>query len=183
MALLSEEESDESFNLLSFDLSFLFLALSYSINYSVFEPFDLTFISFFSFLISFEASIFLLFLVAGALESDSLEASELESESLPLLDELCLDSSFILTSSALFLSSSLSLSDPDDELLLDLPLLPLEELLLDDDSVSAKYIKKDFVEKIVNEHLNKGKNHRLLIWSFLNFEWWCRIFLMGADVK
>jgi asparagine synthase (glutamine-hydrolysing) len=59
----------------------------------------------------------------------------------------------------------------------------VKELLLDDDSVSAKYIKKDFVEKIVNEHLNKGKNHRLLIWSFLNFEWWCRIFLMGADVK
>jgi hypothetical protein len=28
-----------------------------------------------------------------------------------------------------------------------------------------------------NEQLNEGKNQRLLIWSFLNFESCCRIFL------
>ena len=58
----------------------------------------------------------------------------------------------------------------------------IKEILLDSETISTKYINKDYIEKIVNEHLNEGKNHRLLIWSFLNFEWWCRIFLKGADV-
>ena len=53
----------------------------------------------------------------------------------------------------------------------------IKEILLDSETVSTKYINKDYIEKMVNEHLNEGKNHRLLIWSFLNFEWWCRIFL------
>lgn len=58
----------------------------------------------------------------------------------------------------------------------------VKEMLLDSETVSGKYINKSYMEKIVNEHLYKGENHRLLIWSFLNFEWWCRIFLEGADV-
>ena len=33
------------------------------------------------------------------------------------------------------------------------------------------------IKKIVNEHINDGKNHRLLIWSFLCFEIWCQTFL------
>ena len=53
----------------------------------------------------------------------------------------------------------------------------IKEILLDSETVSTKYINKDYIEKIVNEHLFEGQNHRLLIWSFLNFEWWCRIFL------
>ena len=53
----------------------------------------------------------------------------------------------------------------------------IKEILLDSETVSTKYINRYYIEKIVNEHLNEGKNHRLLLWSFLNFEWWCRIFL------
>ena len=53
----------------------------------------------------------------------------------------------------------------------------ISELLLGEETQSTKYIRKEFIEKIVNEHLYQGKNHRLLIWSFLNFEHWCRIFL------
>lgn len=53
----------------------------------------------------------------------------------------------------------------------------IKEILLNSETLSTEYINKSFIEKIVNEHLNEGKNHRLLIWSFLNFEWWCRIFL------
>lgn len=53
----------------------------------------------------------------------------------------------------------------------------VKEILLNSKTLSTKYINKSFIEKIVNEHLNEGKNHRLIIWSFLNFEWWCRIFL------
>lgn len=53
----------------------------------------------------------------------------------------------------------------------------IRELLLENQTISSKYISKKFIKKIVNEHLFKKKNHRLLIWSFLNFELWCRIFL------
>jgi len=53
----------------------------------------------------------------------------------------------------------------------------IKELLLDSSTVSTKYINRDYIKKIINEHLHESKNHRLLIWSFMNFEWWCRIFL------
>ena len=53
----------------------------------------------------------------------------------------------------------------------------VKELLLASTTVSSKYINPDYIKKIVNEHLYEKKNHRLLIWSFMNFEWWCRIFL------
>jgi asparagine synthase (glutamine-hydrolysing) len=61
--------------------------------------------------------------------------------------------------------------------------LYIKELLLSESTVSTKYIKRDYVIKIVNEHLNEGVNHRLLIWSFMNFEWWCRIFLNGESFE
>lgn len=59
----------------------------------------------------------------------------------------------------------------------------IKEILLNSKTISTRYLNKDFIEKIINEHLNEGKNHRLLIWSFLNFEWWCRIFLKEKKQK
>ena len=53
----------------------------------------------------------------------------------------------------------------------------VKEILLGKHTLSTRYIKKDFIVKTVDEHINQNKNHRLLIWSLLNFEWWCRIFL------
>ncbi len=53
----------------------------------------------------------------------------------------------------------------------------VKDLLLNKKTVSSEFINQDYIEKIVNEHINKRINHRLLIWSFMNFEWWCRIFL------
>ncbi len=53
----------------------------------------------------------------------------------------------------------------------------VKELLLNKNLISAQYINPDFIKKTVDEHMEKGINHRLLIWSFLNFEWWCKIFL------
>jgi asparagine synthase (glutamine-hydrolysing) len=53
----------------------------------------------------------------------------------------------------------------------------IKEILLHSGTLCTEFINKEYIEKTVNEHLNEGKNHRLLIWSFLNFEWWCRIFL------
>jgi asparagine synthase (glutamine-hydrolysing) len=32
---------------------------------------------------------------------------------------------------------------------------------------------------VSREHIEQHINRRLLIWSFLNFKWWCRIFLRG----
>lgn len=57
------------------------------------------------------------------------------------------------------------------------------ELLLSDHTVSTKYIQKEYMRKIIKEHIEEHINHRLLIWSFINFEWWCRIFLHGEKVE
>ena len=49
----------------------------------------------------------------------------------------------------------------------------VKELLIDNETVSSEFISKSYVHKIVDEHINKRINHRLLIWSLMNFEWWC----------
>jgi asparagine synthase (glutamine-hydrolysing) len=59
----------------------------------------------------------------------------------------------------------------------------VRELLLDKRTVCSEYINQDYIARIVDEHINGKMNHRLLIWSFMNFEWWCRIFLNGARVQ
>jgi asparagine synthase (glutamine-hydrolysing) len=59
----------------------------------------------------------------------------------------------------------------------------VKELLLSENTASTKYINRDYIIKIVDEHINKGINHRLLIWSFMNFEWWCKIFINGEKIK
>ena len=56
----------------------------------------------------------------------------------------------------------------------------IKELLLDSSTQSRAYINPDYVHKIVHEHLYENKNHRLLIWSMMNFEWWCRNFLTAT---
>jgi asparagine synthase (glutamine-hydrolysing) len=53
----------------------------------------------------------------------------------------------------------------------------MKDLLLHGKTVSTEFINKKYIERIIDEHINKKINHRLLIWSFMNFEWWCRIFL------
>ncbi|WP_084362794.1 asparagine synthase (glutamine-hydrolyzing) [Roseivirga echinicomitans] len=56
----------------------------------------------------------------------------------------------------------------------------VKELLLDKKkTVSYEFINPEYIERIVKEHNEQHINHRLLIWSFMNFEWWCRIFLNG----
>jgi asparagine synthase (glutamine-hydrolysing) len=58
----------------------------------------------------------------------------------------------------------------------------IKELLLNKNNVSYEYINYNYVQKVVDEHLNQRINHRLLIWSFMNFEWWCRIFLKNEKI-
>ena len=58
----------------------------------------------------------------------------------------------------------------------------VKELLLSKKTASADFINPDYIKKIVDEHINEHINHRLLIWSFMNFEWWCRIFLNNEKI-
>ena len=58
----------------------------------------------------------------------------------------------------------------------------MKELLLDKKTVSSEFINPAYTEHIMDEHINKHINHRLLLWSLMNFEWWCRIFLNGEKV-
>ena len=51
--------------------------------------------------------------------------------------------------------------------------------LLNGNSMISEYINPVFIKKTVDEHTKKGINHRLLIWSLLNFEWWCKTFLIN----
>jgi len=55
----------------------------------------------------------------------------------------------------------------------------VKDMLLNKKASMSEFISQDFVRKIVDEHINQRINHRLLIWSFLNFEWWCKIFLFN----
>lgn len=58
----------------------------------------------------------------------------------------------------------------------------VKELLLGKKSISSEFLNNSYIQKIVDEHMNDHINHRLLIWSFMNFEWWCRIFLNNEKI-
>jgi asparagine synthase (glutamine-hydrolysing) len=58
----------------------------------------------------------------------------------------------------------------------------VKDLLLSKNTRSTEFINKEYIEEIIYDHINNGVNHRLLIWSFMNFEWWCRIFLNGEKI-
>jgi asparagine synthase (glutamine-hydrolysing) len=53
----------------------------------------------------------------------------------------------------------------------------VKELLLGKNIACHEFIKPTYIEKIIYEHCEKRINHRLLLWSFMSFEWWCRLFL------
>ncbi len=59
----------------------------------------------------------------------------------------------------------------------------VKELLLNKKTVSSEFINEKYMRRIVDEHINKKMNHRLLIWSFMNFEWWCRLFLNNESIE
>jgi asparagine synthase (glutamine-hydrolysing) len=59
----------------------------------------------------------------------------------------------------------------------------VREHLLSGELACSQFLEPDFIRRIIDEHTEKGINHRLLIWSFLCFEQWCRIFLAGEHPK
>ena len=58
----------------------------------------------------------------------------------------------------------------------------VKELLLGKNIASAEFINPAYVKKIIEEHIDQKINHRLLLWSLMCFEWWCRIFLKEEKI-
>jgi len=50
-------------------------------------------------------------------------------------------------------------------------------MLLAPNARMFEYLQYDFVSARIHEHLRGERNHRLLIWSLLSFEWWLRSFV------
>jgi asparagine synthase (glutamine-hydrolysing) len=50
-------------------------------------------------------------------------------------------------------------------------------ILLGERSLDRRYFRREYVERVLEEHIKGRANHRLLIWSLLSFEWWNRIFI------
>ena len=55
----------------------------------------------------------------------------------------------------------------------------INRLLRDPRARLYEFIEPAYVKRMLEEHCSGRVNHRLLIWSFLSFEWWCRTFLTG----
>jgi asparagine synthase (glutamine-hydrolysing) len=56
----------------------------------------------------------------------------------------------------------------------------VREQLLTPDAAIYEYLNPDGVRPLVEDHLDGRQNRRLLLWSLLSFEQWCRTFLKGS---
>jgi asparagine synthase (glutamine-hydrolysing) len=59
----------------------------------------------------------------------------------------------------------------------------VKNLILDPQARIYEFLRPDTVAELVNEHLTGQTNRRLLIWSLISFEWWCRSFLNGRPSR
>jgi asparagine synthase (glutamine-hydrolysing) len=59
----------------------------------------------------------------------------------------------------------------------------VREMLLGSELACGDYLDVDFIRCKVDEHIAGRANNRLLIWSFLNLEQWCRLFLGGPSPR
>ncbi|MDQ3248288.1 MAG: asparagine synthase (glutamine-hydrolyzing) [Chloroflexota bacterium] len=57
----------------------------------------------------------------------------------------------------------------------------VRKLLFNSQARIYDYLDRATIQGLVNEHLEGKQNRRLLIWSLLNFEWWCRKYLDGTS--
>ena len=55
----------------------------------------------------------------------------------------------------------------------------VRDMLMGPELACSDYLSPDYIRATVNEHMSGKINHRLLIWSFLSFEQWCRTFEGG----
>jgi asparagine synthase (glutamine-hydrolysing) len=59
----------------------------------------------------------------------------------------------------------------------------LNRLLRDPKARIYEFVERPYVERILDEHTSGRINRRLLIWSLLSFEWWCRSFLESFPAR
>lgn len=74
-------------------------------------------------------------------------------------------------------------SPPEGSWYRDKSLPYIKEILFDKKSLNRGYFDPKFIKNVIVEHTSGKINHRLLIWSLLSFEWWCRIFLDNQEKK
>ena len=55
----------------------------------------------------------------------------------------------------------------------------LRGVIDDDTSLMYEFLRPEAVRRLTADHLSGRENRRLLLWSLLNFEQWCRTFLAG----
>lgn len=55
----------------------------------------------------------------------------------------------------------------------------VRETLFEDSALLYSYLDRQVVQSLVREHLDGIRNRRLLIWSLISLEQWCRTFLGG----
>lgn len=56
----------------------------------------------------------------------------------------------------------------------------IDRLLRNPRAMIYEFVEPRFVSDVLDDHTSGRHNRRLLIWSLLSFEWWCRAFLTGA---
>jgi asparagine synthase (glutamine-hydrolysing) len=57
----------------------------------------------------------------------------------------------------------------------------INRLLRDRRAMIYEFLEPAFVAEVLDDHTSGSHNRRLLIWSLLSFEWWCRTFLRKDD--
>lgn len=53
----------------------------------------------------------------------------------------------------------------------------VKDIVFSNNAKIYDYLDRGTVRELVNEHIESKKNHRLFIWSILNVEQWCQLFL------
>ncbi len=56
-------------------------------------------------------------------------------------------------------------------------------ILLNRKTLSRGFLQEAYIRRVLEEHSAGKVNHRLLIWSLLSFEFWCRLFLDGEKIS
>jgi asparagine synthase (glutamine-hydrolysing) len=57
----------------------------------------------------------------------------------------------------------------------------INRLLRDPGAMIYEFVNPAYVASVLDQHCSGRANRRLLIWSLLSFEWWCRSFLGGRS--
>jgi asparagine synthase (glutamine-hydrolysing) len=70
-------------------------------------------------------------------------------------------------------------SSPDESWYRGEALEYVKAVLLDKRAAYRDFLNPRFVGRVFEAHVAGKRNYRLLLWSFLCFEWWCKVFLNG----